>query len=412
MIFKHLSSAIAAAMLLAACAPGYDNVRDFEASQDSVESLIDRARIAYAATQNGPARTRLQSASRLAKSDTENFFFANNFYQYLASEAAIAWLDLEDGNAAGAERRYDSLAQEITRLERERSQLAAEKGIESRNFAAAVGALYAFERIYRASGSLASSGQVAANAALQVLQTDFTLKGTPSISQQDDIDRDIRRFVAIPSMGPLTQIGRLVFSDGGHCTASLIGEALALTNAHCVVALNKGARGSLAPGLYTPKRADMQILFEGLYLPDRVRVNDVVLPDEGGRAWRIGANSVDDWAILRLDRHPIGRGYFGIEPGDKPLMEGESVVLAGHSSDLNDGRFLTVDWNCPVLESGDKVIYQCLRASGASGSPVFRVGARQELTHIVSLHAFGRAGEAWGGGPRSDQFIEAVRRMR
>lgn len=167
---------------------------------------------------------------------------------------------------------------------------------------------------------------------------------TPSIDLPSRIDEqpgtlsDGVRVVMLQSGHPLNTIGHLIHDSGSRCTASLVGYRLALTNGHCVLESKRHGSGCYEIVGRLPL-SEMRLVFLDLDAPDLVGVEEVTTP------WTGCLTDGTDWALLVLDRHPAGRWYLGVAHDFKTnSARPASIFVAGYSSDLNDGRFVSVDW--------------------------------------------------------------------
>lgn len=113
-----------------------------------------------------------------------------------------------------------------------------------------------------------------------------------------------------------------------------------------------------------------------------------------------------DWAILELNINPgistvtytwvPDRGHGSRLDIIKDQMG--PALLAGHSGDLNDGRFLSVDLGCGWSHDMQRklLIHNCEKWRGASGAPIF-VEHKGQL-RLIGIHA-GSMGETGVGVP-------------
>ena len=335
-------------------------------------------------------------------------------YAYLAlqAKAAEAYVTLASGDVEGAELMYDALFREVGAFEQNREE-AFRKRVDSARLWEAFGtALF----------SVASSRQQDLDTGMTLMLAfrDFAMPldapGPPPIDTAHldslGIDYDGVRMTVLPTIGPLSRIARLV-SEGGSCTASLVGNRLALTNAHCVTSFDQEGDTGIPKGEWSILQGDIRLVFDGLYAPDQVRVTGVTF--NGGDRWIVAQDNdfSDDWAILNLDRHPVGRGWFGV--AETAPLESEHVFVPGHSGDLNDGRFITVQWNCYGYATEEEPIFHhvCKTSSGSSGSPILMSSGPLKLDYIVGLNAFGPVDETDDnagprGGPSVEQFRNAI----
>jgi len=169
---------------------------------------------------------------------------------------------------------------------------------------------------------------------------------------------------------PWRAIGRLSVPRGV-CTASLVGNDLILTNAHCVV--DKSSHTI----------TDWNILFLPNYTNGKSAYSSEVI-----RGWW---SEKDDWAILRLAK-PLGKtlGWLGIRVLPNP--RNTSLFAVGYSTDFDNGLSASYEEGCKItsgLTSYDRLFHNCSNSRGASGSPLFRFEEKNEkkIPYIIALHA-------------------------
>jgi len=180
---------------------------------------------------------------------------------------------------------------------------------------------------------------------------------------------------------PWAQVGLLRMASGEACTATLVGEDVIVTAAHCIHSeLGINARGSFtaastAPG--GPYSADVTAyLTDAQYSYQRFLNGD----DVDGR----------DWALLRLDS-PIGRiiGYLGVRnalgpPGGESPTRPE-LYQAGYGWDTGD--FLAANVRCRIVRvfSDNTFAHNCDTTRGDSGSALMvRDGGSYFVTGVDS----------------------------
>jgi V8-like Glu-specific endopeptidase len=274
--------------------------------------------------------------------------------------------------------------------------------------------------------------------------------GVERIEGQDlgELDVDFIRMPFFAHYHELASIGRLVATSGqkiSSCTASLVGERLALTNAHCVHDHDGRLRSPAELRLNFDKlvghrRAAAEAA--GYWVSESVDVARINVSPTYEASAGATASLVDcgrDWAILELDSHPLGLDYLevldGVEFRTAPVpgvyrggeLVGDRLVVAGYSGDLNGGRLITMDYGCPILAAGEWVDYKCATFSGSSGSPILLANGPYRLTHVVGVNACGSSGrtaQSWrnyrtredvvgaASGTPSERFVEPLTRLR
>ena len=348
----------------------------------------------------------VQALSSGTRSEAEDGNFA---YLALRAQAVKAYVKLASGEVAAAKQEYEDLFQRTRTLEVERAEKITKVASRSRIFEGIGGLLSRAVLGDDLEAVLSSETAPELRDIGRGLAPPPVPEGDAGPLSELPPNSDGDRIAVIPTVGVFSRIGRLV-TRAGTCTASLVGEALALTSAHCVTEYER--RGGQVPQGRWPVRSGRMILaFEGLYAPDRVEVAGVVLND--GNRWRVDEDGSfeGDWAVLRLDRHPVGRGWFGVVD-DEPSVR-DDIVVAGYAGDVEDGRVLTVDWNCSgaTLAESAFTYHACAPAPGRSGSPILVTSGPFRLHYVTGLHSFaaeGAEGRSLGGGPRVSQIREAL----
>lgn len=163
---------------------------------------------------------------------------------------------------------------------------------------------------------------------------------------------------------PYSAVGRLHTPRNSVCTATVIGDDIILTAAHCVA-----KDGQIVKGKYNFRMAS-----DGW----------VELAQSGITHFNVGTlypdiHREDDWAILRTSE-PLGRywGYPGIASitAAKMLEAQKStfdVMAITISADYNKNDYKNVETGCRFIKetSTGTLLHNCSGTRGASGSPMF-----------------------------------------
>jgi len=165
------------------------------------------------------------------------------------------------------------------------------------------------------------------------------------------------------SVLPWSVVGTLVDENGGSCTATLIGEDILITAAHCI----EYDSGVDATATFTTAFARA-----GGPLSAHV-IDFYVSPDRQGERQSSDEPSNTDWALLRIDQ-PLGRdlGFLGVRPlrnGRPDRAVGTHLFQAGYSWDTGDHLSGNLDCEVIGIEGDNKLAHNCDTTTGDSGSP-------------------------------------------
>ena len=216
--------------------------------------------------------------------------------------------------------------------------------------------------------------------ASQVLAADISTYGLRGLKGQDD------RILVEASEYPWSAIGRFNKRTGGHCTAALVADNVAITSAHCL--WNKRTYRYLGPESVVFVGGWNRGEFIAASEADRILISSKY----DGKAPPRLKNVIHDWAIVIL-KEPVGQkvGTVGVTSLDakrlRALNKQKTVfVQAGYSTDKK--HVITAHVGCFLqgwVEGVDVIQHQCDAVPGDSGSPVFMI--HKGKVSVIALHA-------------------------
>ncbi len=176
--------------------------------------------------------------------------------------------------------------------------------------------------------------------------------GLKSVFGDDD------RFALDSHAYPYSAVIRLENTEGGHCTASLIGRDLILTNSHCFQDESGRMKTSVKAQVHGLKNFSPTLL-----------VSDITLGTQD-----YDDEPRNDWAIARISQ-PIGDvvGHFYLA---EEAQVGSGFNLVGFSGDFKSGRTAGVHENCSLkglLSQHRVMMHNCDMTHGASGSAIWKM---------------------------------------
>ncbi|MHC5613728.1 MAG: trypsin-like serine peptidase [Nostoc sp.] len=179
-----------------------------------------------------------------------------------------------------------------------------------------------------------------------------------------------------------------------HCTGTLIGENLVLTNSHCVIdpktqELSKQILflPNLINGVVPNKNRDIALVEEVIYGTDFT--NDSI------------TDQINDWAVMKINK-PLGRkyGYLGWDslPSSTLIKNKKKFFFVGYSADfpnpdkkgyefLSAGQGMTASFQegCSIVREEQEILFHdCDTTGGSSGGPI--IGLVGDEPYIMALN--------------------------
>lgn len=190
------------------------------------------------------------------------------------------------------------------------------------------------------------------------------LSHSPAQAGEKNIFGEDNRTPMLSSEYPWSAIGKLK-SNTGHCSASLIGQKLVLTNAHCVA---KQSGFKFYPNYKSGKGKSYSV-------KKVLMVGGTKFPQDVPR----------DWAILEL-KEAAGKEYGYLKIAEISTRQTD-LILAGYSGDFKNGKTAGVHTGCSIhgFDKG-RVLHDCDMTKGASGSPILQKISENEY-QIIALHS-------------------------
>lgn len=241
-------------------------------------------------------------------------------------------------------------------------------------------------------------------------QPDF-LPVSPLPINEDDrvVIGDDDRLPVLIQAYPYTAIGRVdwTLADGrviSHCTGTLIGRDLVLTNSHC---LSHPANNEIIdPKQYRALSDRVSMVFQPNMIHGVAETTAKVVTYEYG--WKEYPNkAAEDWALLKLDRS-LGDdfGYLGwrdLDLSNPRILDAieDKIKIAGYAGDFptpqyqqfgQPGETAGLHQGCSILKGYNEgdfaglLFHQCDTNPGSSGSAIFARFANGNY-YILGLHA-------------------------
>jgi V8-like Glu-specific endopeptidase len=202
-----------------------------------------------------------------------------------------------------------------------------------------------------------------------------TVLPMPAMMQAGIPSGTVLRFPVRVERPPFGNIVRFK-GERNYCTASMVTSRVAITAAHC---MSNGA--ALRPDAMSLQKA-------GIFPTKPMKVSRFYTHKGENAGW--DGQRTNDWLILVTDTPSEDMSEYSQVLRDTPadLTAGKSkLMLAGYSSDLNQGNYLTLHYGCTAKKGqnlkGGMYFTNCENAKGSSGAPVMLAAPPY---NIVGVH--------------------------
>lgn len=200
-----------------------------------------------------------------------------------------------------------------------------------------------------------------------------------------DAEPSARNLLTEDAQAGWAAVGRLNIAGMGHCTATLLGNDLAVTAAHCVHAPATGA-------MFRAEQLHFLPGFRQGSFAAHLRGAEIAVPPGFVFTPRRGDPSYD-LALIQLAA-PAPDTLRPLHPAQRPAAIGDMVAVLSYGRDRPEA--LSIEEECSVTARRGPVLWtNCDAVPGISGAPVVRQGSvGPELVGVVSASAgadqFGR----------------------
>lgn len=210
---------------------------------------------------------------------------------------------------------------------------------------------------------------------------DYTVFNTPvPIPQMVGVgmpDTTVLRFAVPVEAHPFENIVKLNNNNKSSCTATMVSPLVAISAAHCMSINGE----PVDPKIISLKREDF-------FSAAPIKVAKYFTHQGENQGWDKARKN--DWLILVAERAYDKSGPF-IKVSEKipdSVMNGsQKIMLAGYSSDMSKGFYLTLHFGCnfKVGQKADAGLYysNCENAKGSSGAAVLTTTAPYK---IIGIH--------------------------
>jgi protease YdgD len=205
-----------------------------------------------------------------------------------------------------------------------------------------------------------------------IMVSNLTVAGTRNVFGPD------HRTKVTSEKFPWRSVGKLKLPDDAWCTATLVGEDLILTAAHCII---DDKTHTLSKGTFT-------------FLPGYANGDSNLSATVDHFWWGTSYPSYrrnHDWAIGRISEK-LGEklGWLGVDPLDiSANLNQPKFNVSGYSGDFQDGEVAAAHVNCEFTGYSSwkgLAFHKCDMTRGASGAAIFYSRGTPADTYVVAVN--------------------------
>lgn len=230
-----------------------------------------------------------------------------------------------------------------------------------------------------------------------------TVLPTPAMMRAGIPSGTVLRFPVRVERPPFGNILRFN-GEKNYCTASMVSPTVAITAAHCM---------SNGPAI---KPSAMSLQKQAIFPSKPLKIARFYTHMGENSGWD-GRRS-NDWLILVTETPSQDTSNYSKVLRDVPADLGAGktkLMLAGYSSDLNQGNYLTLHYGCTAKKGqnikGGMYFTNCENAKGSSGAPVMTADPPYSIVGIHTAMLTTPKDEFYSVETFSDNFINTLERV-
>lgn len=203
---------------------------------------------------------------------------------------------------------------------------------------------------------------------------------------------------------PFDKVVKLKNASGSYCTATMVAKNIAVSAAHCLSSQGQ----AIDPG-------NLKLTREGIFKSSSLRVISYYTHLGKNSGW--DRSHKNDWLILVTDNLYDQNDSFPkvVEKIPKNILSGnQPVMLAGYSSDLKHGYYLTLHYGCRFKSKQSHpgvFVTNCENAKGSSGSAVMTTSPPYKIIAIHTALIANPRDEFYSIETFTDEFTKTLNRV-